>query len=540
MVDTPAIRARLARGAVDFEPLEAVADPETFLRSAAAASGPTVYLFPNSALSVFMGLDDVVLDRGTKNPTKSLSRLLLGYERMPAIRGSYSSPGQLTRSVRTLLENARAVQDDNVFLIGTDEDVFDEIWGRISDSPPVGDPARPHRHKPPSGAASDTRGAAPGAGLGPGRRRERSLVDLLPRRSVPVAVRRRFVGDSASAELVRQLALRAAAHEEPVLVLGDTGTGKEVVARIIHDQSPRAKRTFVPVNCGAIPRELLESELFGAEPGAYTDLKRRKTGLWRTAQGGTLFLDEIADLALDHQVKILRALEERAVRPLGGEKPIDVDVRIIAATNRDLYSLMGGGEFREDLYYRLRSFLIRTPPLRDHPEDIRSLADVFWKRITRDAAAVLPDGIVRELEAYRWPGNARELKMVLSSLHALFGRDVKREHLVAIFEFEGHAHAGVGSSVPLPGRAGAVPEALPAHRVECLRHLRAVDEVLRAWEVALAPALGAEEARPGVRSAPSRRARGPPPASAPVRRRPGLHDGRAHQERDHPAARTAR
>jgi transcriptional regulator with GAF, ATPase, and Fis domain len=168
-----------------------------------------------------------------------------------------------------------------------------------------------------------------------------------------------------------------------VLVLGDTGTGKEVIARSIHNYSARASEKFVPVNCGAIPSELLESELFGHKRFTFTDAKYDKKGLWEITGNGTLFLDEVGDLALIHQVKILRALEENKIRPIGEVKEIRVNARVIAATNRDLFSMVKAGHFREDLYYRLRSFLLRTPGLRDHPEDIPTLARFFWKKIAR-------------------------------------------------------------------------------------------------------------------------------------------------------------
>lgn len=162
-----------------------------------------------------------------------------------------------------------------------------------------------------------------------------------------------------------------------MLILGDTGTGKELVARAIHDHSARRAKRFMLVNCGAIPYDLLESELFGHVKGAFTDATYDKPGLWELADKGTLFLDEIGDLHPNHQVKILRALEDKKIRPIGGTKEIEVDARIIAATNRDLFSMVQARQFREDLYYRLCPFPIYTPTLPDHPEDIPTITQTL-------------------------------------------------------------------------------------------------------------------------------------------------------------------
>jgi transcriptional regulator with PAS, ATPase and Fis domain len=306
------------------------------------------------------------------------------------------------------------------------------------------------------------------------------LLQLLPHREIPEGFLQTFVGSSVEVQLVRQLVMRAAKSDDPVLVLGDTGTGKEVIARSIHNYSERASEKFVPVNCGAIPSELLESELFGHKRYTFTDAKFDKKGLWEITGSGTLFLDEIGDLSAIHQVKILRALEENKIRPIGEAKEITVTARVIAATNRDLFSMVRAGQFREDLYYRLRAFLIRTPVLRDHPEDIPVLARFFWKKITRDERATLPEDILAELQRCAWPGNARELKAVLMSLHTLFGKDdLDLARLQAVFQIQGQP--------PVETEEATARKEIVCHRVDCLRHLRRVDEVLRACVVSARP-----------------------------------------------------
>jgi DNA-binding NtrC family response regulator len=202
----------------------------------------------------------------------------------------------------------------------------------------------------------------------------------------------------------------------PVLISGETGTGKEVIAREIHARSDRATRPFVAVNCSALSESLLESELFGHTQGAFTDARKEKKGLFEAADGGTLFLDEIGDMRPAIQPKILRALEERTVRRVGGVSDINVDVRILAATNRDLQLLIAEGSFREDLYYRLNVINLQIPPLRERPEDIVPLAryfvQLFNAEFKRSIAGLAP-AAEAVLKSYPWPGNVRELRNVV-------------------------------------------------------------------------------------------------------------------------------
>jgi DNA-binding NtrC family response regulator len=213
-------------------------------------------------------------------------------------------------------------------------------------------------------------------------------------------------------EQVRELAV----SEASVLLIGESGTGKEVVARAIHWNGPRAARAFVAVNCAAIPDTLLESELFGHEKGAFTGAVHKRVGLVAEAEGGTLFLDEIGELPLSLQAKLLRVLQERVVRPVGGREEVAVDFRLVTATNRDLPDLVRTGKFREDLYYRLAVIPIRLPSLRERPEDIGPLAEHFRQR----AAGMLgkrvdafDEAAMAWLQQHRWPGNIRELENVV-------------------------------------------------------------------------------------------------------------------------------
>ncbi len=227
----------------------------------------------------------------------------------------------------------------------------------------------------------------------------------------PVDLFRSLVGSSRAVQNVRKMMEQVADSEANVLILGESGTGKEVVARNLHYHSSRRGEPFVPVNCGAIPGDLLESELFGHEKGAFTGAISAREGRFEMAEGGTLFLDEIGDMSLTMQVKILRVLQERTFERVGSNKSITSNVRIIAATHRDLESAISEGEFREDLYYRLNVFPIEMPPLRDRVEDIPLLVNELVRRIEHEkrGSVRLSPGAIYALCQYNWPGNVREL-----------------------------------------------------------------------------------------------------------------------------------
>jgi len=222
-----------------------------------------------------------------------------------------------------------------------------------------------------------------------------------------------MVGQSEEMRRIYHTIEVVAPTDASVLISGESGTGKELVARAIHQKSARRRGPFIAVNCGAFPREILENELFGHEKGAFTGAIAEKAGCFELAHGGTLFLDEIAEMEPDIQVKLLRALEQRAFRRLGGKKEIEVDIRVIAATNKDVHEALRQGRLREDLYHRLAVLLIHLPPLRERPGDIRLLAEEFRRRFAEEHGKKI-DGFtpaaLEFLETYRWPGNVRELK----------------------------------------------------------------------------------------------------------------------------------
>ncbi len=231
-----------------------------------------------------------------------------------------------------------------------------------------------------------------------------------------------LIGTSSQMERTRALIAKLARSQAPVYISGESGTGKELAARMIHDLGPRSEGPFVAVNCGAIPAELMESELFGHRKGSFTGAVRDKSGLFQTADGGTLLLDEVGELPLRLQVKLLRAIQEKTVRPVGSERETRVDVRILSATHKNLTQLVADGAFREDLFYRINVIELPVPPLRDHPEDIPQLADHILTRLAGEGtipAVTLAEEALDALRSYAYPGNVRELENILERAAAL-------------------------------------------------------------------------------------------------------------------------
>ncbi|MGE0191433.1 MAG: sigma-54-dependent transcriptional regulator [Planctomycetota bacterium] len=260
-----------------------------------------------------------------------------------------------------------------------------------------------------------------------------------------------FLGTSSAARALREQIQRVAVSPvRAVLLEGESGTGKGLVARVLHEESPRSAKPFVSITCSAMPEQLLESELFGHEPGAFTDARKRKMGLLEAAQGGSLFLDEIGDMAAPLQAKLLGVLEDRRIRRLGGVQEIDVDVRVISATHRDLRALVAEGRFREDLLYRLRVVPVRIPALRERTEDVAVLAEHFVARIAAEWGRPplrLSAEAVAALRARPWPGNVRELRNAVERAVIL----ARGDELMAVdFRDDAAEGASAAAAVTLP------------------------------------------------------------------------------------------
>jgi two-component system response regulator AtoC len=280
----------------------------------------------------------------------------------------------------------------------------------------------------------------------------------------------RIVARSPSMLKVLDVVQRASPTDVPVLLLGESGTGKELLARILHEESPRKKGSFVAVNCSAIPEQLLESILFGHRRGAFTDAKDDQAGLFQVAHDGTVFLDEIGDMPIGTQGKILRVLQEGTIHPLGAPAPVLVDTRVIAATNRDVESLLQKERFRRDLFYRLNVVTVEIPPLRERPEDLLPLAAYFLnkhgQRLKRPGCSLSTDAM-EALRRYQWPGNVRELENVIARAIVL-GKDRVIDVRDLPATFQSHLPRSKGPSENIP----PIAEVEREHIVKTLRYAR--------------------------------------------------------------------
>jgi DNA-binding NtrC family response regulator len=422
--------------------------------TAGSGSLPAVIAVRSSTLDLFAEHSELFVNKRRKDPRKGLAQVLLGHgARFPFIDGKFASLGRLKQSAAALVKHAEGEGERGIYIVGVTDDLFSEAWRRASSD----------------GAFAGTVGNESGIAR---------LLRPLPGES---AVAKRYWGESSDYHKVRQYILYAARNEDPVLVIGETGTGKGIIAREIHERQ-RPNKPFITVNCAAIPGELFEAELFGYVKGAFTGaLGTGKMGHWERANGGTLFLDEIGDLRLDHQAKILHALHDRQILRVGGQHSIEISARIVAATNRSLWGMVQSGRFRADLYYRLRNFVILTPVLRDHPGDIRAIAQELWARITH-ANASLPKEILDDLCKHRWPGNVRELRSVLGTLYNFFSfriENLTRDDLNEVFQ-----ECGLAAAYGLSDYELAEPGLL---KMDCLRKIMHADETIHACEEALKP-----------------------------------------------------
>ncbi len=406
------VECALAGNGVDLAQSSLTPD-ELLARFASAEAEPRVFLLcgttaPDKSPAGTFHLLEWVREhfqlRAAQNASKSLSASLHGGDMRPAIQAKYQRVRTCLNAVERLLQDARYSRTaPRTFLLLLKEDAFSKIWSAA---------AAPIQHTPRASAFAEV-------DFLDDQRCEQILLDRASHPPVPESLCQWYLGRSDKIELVRRLILRAGQVNTPVLIIGESGTGKERVARAIHDYGCYRGRNFIAANCAAIPEGMFESELFGHIRGAFTGAIRARIGLWRQTGDGTLFLDEIGDMSLNHQAKLLRALQENKVRPMGGEDSFKVNARIIAATNRDLQAMIRAGSFREDLYFRLSGFPLVVPALRQHPEDIPMLARHFWAEITGANRPTLPPSILAEMQRVDWPGNVRELRAFLHHLHGI-------------------------------------------------------------------------------------------------------------------------
>jgi DNA-binding NtrC family response regulator len=289
-----------------------------------------------------------------------------------------------------------------------------------------------------------------------------------------------LIGQTPAMQQVRRLIETIAPTEATVMILGDTGTGKELVARNLHEKSERAGRAFIPVNCGALPENLVESELFGHRKGAFTGADVNRKGLFEVANGGTLFLDEVGELDRSVQVKLLRFLESGEIRRVGENEPFRVDVRVLCATNRDLRDMVKNEQFREDLFFRLNTFEIVLPPLRDRKADMAELAQHLLSRYTSrrgmTESSITPEAI-EALKEHDWPGNIRELANAIERASILAGNaPIRPEHLPAQFPGRGRSPQTASPHPPISTPHFTIPDGTPTLRDIEMSYIQAVLE----------------------------------------------------------------
>lgn len=394
-------------GVIDFQPKEL----EKFLDHT-GKKGSTVCLIDLEWENSFSGSSMYFNDIKTKHPKKPLSYYFKkDTEKYNVLNGEvYKDYSQLKRSIHDFLSKANEQGLENIFFLLVGKEYIDKATRDVKQEKKI------HQIR--------------------NEKYDNPFLNTIKHIEYPDNLSVRYIGKSEKCEMVRVRIGIAAKTDEPVLILGESGTGKEVVARNIYECSKRAKGPFVALNCGAISGELVESELFGHEKGSFTGAYKKKIGAWELANNGTLFLDEIGDLPLNQQVKILRAVQQGVIRPVGAETEKKVNVRIIAATNKKLDEIVKGdsGEFREDLYYRIGSIIIKTPALREHPEDIPELVDFINQK--KENKIELSSGVLHLLQQRQWKGNIRELKKYFNNLYNYFGSETITEKHIKALEFQ--------------------------------------------------------------------------------------------------------
>ncbi|OZG71481.1 sigma-54-dependent Fis family transcriptional regulator [Hahella sp. CCB-MM4] len=280
-----------------------------------------------------------------------------------------------------------------------------------------------------------------------------SAIMLQPATAPPPPVPSKLLGHSKAMERLRGQIRKLARSQAPIYISGESGSGKEMVARSIHEQGSRSNGPFVPVNCGAIPSELMESEFFGHKKGAFTGAVENKEGLFKAADGGTLFLDEVADLPLTMQVKLLRAIQEKAVRPVGEQKETAVDVRILSATHKDLHQLVDEGLFRQDLFYRINVIELKVPSLRERIEDIELLSEHILRLLADECelpGVTLSKDALKVLQGYHFPGNVRELENILERAFTLSEEDEIQKDDIHLPVSDSNDKSGIVSELDVP------------------------------------------------------------------------------------------
>lgn len=428
-------------------------------------SSISLFILHDNYLEKLCNYHEIVVYKGNKHEKVPLSRYLLGCKKIPVVNSGFKRVVQVHRSIRDLLKRAHQQDDRNIYLLGVNDEIFGLLRETVNDFDEL-----------------QRENLTKDQGYSNPQKTSEDHDDPLPNL---------FLGNSDQTHKIRSFIRCAAESDDEVLILGETGTGKEVIAKAIHLLRHGNLEKMQVINCAAISESLLESELFGYKKGAFTGADRDRKGLWEISQGGTLFLDEIGDLSPNHQAKILRALAEKKIRPVGSSSQVGVNARIIAATNVDLVSRVISGEFRDDLYYRLNTFPIFVPPLRDRREDIAILALTFWSDITSENVPPLSKEVHEELKNRDWPGNVRVLHSFLRCLRTLNYEKLSQGKAITIKDIH-FAFAYHGQQNFLL-QSGVSSEDVRLHPAHCLRRLKRASDIFFSIRLAITALLESQD-----------------------------------------------
>lgn len=428
--------------------------------AAVTTAAPALYVISLRDIDNILPWSDILADAGTKKPDIELYRAYKGYNKIPVLRGKYAWSGKTELSFKSflsrLLSESGKNKISNAYILAMDDAILLKLFEKNSS-----DFAQAMKIPAPAPKSFLKNSGSMTTG-----HQTKELDKVL-------------IGNSPQMRRVREQVILAGQHTQNILLLGDTGTGKTLAARAIHANSSCRDYPFTTFACGCVTGTLFESELFGHVKGAFTEAKTDRKGLWREAENGTLFFDEIGELPLDQQKKILDALGRRVIRPVGSDREIKVNARLIFATNQDLDAMVQQGSFREDLYWRIRYITIEMPPLDTLRNSIRHLAEKIWDTVCCDSNdQPLSEQILSCLESISWPGNVRSLKAVLKSLYY---NDINKrpKDLRDLQNVLGVMQLGTARS----GQADELkPDEVDLHRVRCLRHLKKTEEWVRACQ----------------------------------------------------------
>lgn len=425
----------------------------------------SVLILPSTE-NIFLKSRKDIIWKGKKHVKKEIAYYFAQQKKIPVLEGNFSGIKYIKTSILSFLNSAKN-NGMNIYILTLPPIQYNSFKSKLF----------PAEDKKTQNIISGQESRFP----------YQDLYDLVSDVEIPDGLSEEFQGESKYSHLIRCLIMKASKSDDHVLILGDTGTGKEVIAQAIYQKWKKSDdQKIVNVNCAAIPQELFESEFFGSIKGAFTGAIQTMEGFVHEANNGVLFLDEIGDLSLHHQVKLLRFIQEKKFYKVGSTTIEESNPKIIAATNRNLFSLVQKGLFREDLYYRLATFVIHVPSLADQPDDFPYLAELFWQKETKNQGDRLSLEIINELQKYPWQGNRRELRMIFRSLWNIFSIEkLTLNHVRALYQYQ--------RKTALYQRDSVSDKEVIFHKNQMFRNLINIDNLFRNLRTSLRPIINKEK-----------------------------------------------